>query len=68
MSEEFARQWSMLKMIPKYPYTIDSVTIRERLEGEGLGVISLRTIQRNLEKLSQSFPLEVVNPKERPNE
>jgi hypothetical protein len=66
MSEEFARQWAMLKMIPRHPRSIDSVTIRERLEGEGLGEISLRTIQRNLEKLSQSFPLGVVNPKERP--
>ena len=68
MSETFARQWAMLKMIPKYPRTIDSVTIRDQLRGEGIDAPSLRTIQRDLEMLSQSFPLDVVNPKERPNQ
>jgi hypothetical protein len=66
MSEAFARQWAMLKMIPRYSQSIDSLTIRNQLRGEGIDAPSLRTIQRDLEMLSQSFPLEVVDPEERP--
>ena len=68
MSETFTRQWAMLKMIPRYPRSIDSVRIRDQLRGEGIAASSLRTIQRNLETLSQSFPLEVANPEQRPNQ
>ena len=56
----------MLKMIPNHPRTIDSVTIRKRLRDEGLGTTNLRTIQRDLEMLSQSFPLGTVDPGKRP--
>ena len=66
MSETFARQWAMLKMIPKHPRTIDSVSIRERLRDHGLGATNLRTIQRDLEMLSQSFPIAMVDPGKRP--
>jgi hypothetical protein len=66
MSETFARQWAMLKMIPKHPRTIDSVTIRDQLRDQGLGTTSLRTIQRDLEMLSLSFPLGIVDHDKRP--
>src|SRR5450759_3614014 len=66
MSETFARQWAMLKMIPRYPQSIDSVTIRERLESQGLRAPSLQTVQRDLQMLSESFPLDMVDPDKRP--
>lgn len=66
MSETFVRQWAMLRMIPKYPRTIGSVTIRDRLRDLGHGETSLRTIQRDLELLSQEFPLTMVDPDKRP--
>ena len=66
MSETFARQWAMLKMIPKHPRTIDSVILRDRLRDQGLGTTSLRTIQRDLEMLSLSFPLGIIDPGKRP--
>ena len=68
MSETFTRQWAMLKMIPRYPRSIDSVTIRARLRDQGLGATDLRTIQRDLAMLSQSFPLDVIDPDKRPNQ
>lgn len=66
MSETFARQWAILKMIPKYPRTTNSEVIQTRLRNEGLEAPHVRTIQRDLEMLSQSFPLAMVNPKKRP--
>ena len=66
MSETFARQWAMLKMIPRHPRTIDSVGIRQRLTDLGFTAPNLRTIQRDLEMLSLSFPLEVADESKRP--
>ena len=66
MSDTFARQWAMLKMIPRHPRTIDSVGIRQRLTDLGFAAPNLRTIQRDLEMLSLSFPLEVADESKRP--
>lgn len=46
----------MLRHIPKQPQKIDVNTLRERLAEQGIDV-SVRTIQRNLNELSEVFPL-----------
>lgn len=51
------RTLAMLRHIPRYPRRIDTVSLRSLLEGMGYE-ISLRTIQRDLNKLSERFPLE----------
>ena len=66
MSETFVRQWKILKMIPRHPRTIDSLAIRGRLQEQGIGAVNLRAIQRDLEMLSQVFPLAVADPEKRP--
>lgn len=44
----------LLRMIPRYPRKIDTATIAALLERDGI-TIHRRSIQRDLEKLSQSF-------------
>ena len=46
----------LLRMIPRFPRKIDTATIATLLERDGLG-IHRRSIQRDLEKLSQSFAI-----------
>jgi predicted DNA-binding transcriptional regulator YafY len=53
------RQLLMLQMIPRLPRKIDTTTIQKNLQNypmDDLGV-DLRTIQRDLEKMSRIFPL-----------
>lgn len=50
------RQWVMLTKIPRYPRKIAAPDLKSSLEGEGY-MVDLRTIQRDLNKLSISFPL-----------
>jgi len=50
------RQWVMLTKIPRYPRKIAAPDLKSILEGEGY-MVDLRTIQRDLNKLSISFPL-----------
>ena len=50
------RQWTMLRLIPSYPGKVDTGTLCRKLEDEGFPV-SVRTIQRDLRKLSKVFPL-----------
>lgn len=50
------RHLLMLRMIPRYPRKIDTATIEQRLLQQGI-VIHRRSIQRDLEMLSQLFPL-----------
>lgn len=45
-----------MRMIPRYPNKIDTATIASLLERDGM-TIHLRSIQRDLEKLSQSFEI-----------
>jgi predicted DNA-binding transcriptional regulator YafY len=50
------RQWLTLRMIPRHPRKIDTATIEDRLKSQGFNV-HRRTIQRDLESFSETFPL-----------
>lgn len=50
------RQWFMLTYIPRFPKKIGTADIKKALEGEGYD-IDVRSIQRDLIKLSAIFPL-----------
>ena len=50
------RQWLMLSKIPRYPRSISAPALKSILEDEGYK-IDIRTIQRDLLKLSSPFPL-----------
>lgn len=50
------RHWAMLRLIPRHPRRIDSGRIRDELERQGY-TITLRSIQRDLNKLSAVLPL-----------
>lgn len=56
MNDALLRQWVMLRHIPRHPRKIDTVTLQEKLDKASY-VIDLRTIQRDLNKLSSIFPL-----------
>ena len=47
----------MLRAIPRHPKRIDAPTIHARLAGNGM-VVSLRTVQRDLNSLASAFPLD----------
>lgn len=50
------RQWAMLRLIPRYPRKIDTAALKHGLETLGYE-INVRTIQRDLNKLSIVLPL-----------
>lgn len=50
------RQWHMLRLVPRYPHKITVKGIRRALEDEGFEITE-RSIQRDLNELSDSFPL-----------
>ena len=50
------RHWAMLRMIPRHPRRIDTGRIRDGLERLGYS-ITLRSIQRDLNKLAAVLPL-----------
>ena len=50
------RQWHMLRLMPRYPQKITVQDVRRHLEGEGFEITE-RSIQRDLNELSSSFPL-----------
>jgi len=54
--ETLYRQWVMLSRIPRYPRKITVPELKNILEGEGY-TVNTRTVQRDLNKLSTSFPL-----------
>jgi predicted DNA-binding transcriptional regulator YafY len=54
------RQWHMLRLVPRYPQKITVQDIRHSLEGEGFEITE-RSIQRDLNDLSNSFPLSCDN-------
>jgi predicted DNA-binding transcriptional regulator YafY len=56
MNDTLLRHWRMLREVPRYPRRIDTATLRERLVNAGYDT-TLRTIQRDLIKLSASLPL-----------
>ncbi|KPQ01691.1 MAG: putative transcriptional regulator [Marinobacter sp. HL-58] len=64
MSNTAVRYLTMLRMVPRFPKTITTTELAERLDGHGFEV-TMRSIQRDLEKLSADFPL-LVDESTRP--
>ena len=58
MSETLVRQWEMLRLIPRAPRKIATSRIEEILSENGFAV-NRRTVQRDLQYLSATFPLTV---------
>lgn len=58
MSDTAVRYLTMLRLVPRYPNTITTSKLSEFLEDRDFSV-SVRSIQRDLEKLSAYFPLTV---------
>lgn len=54
--ETLLRQWAMLRLIPRHPRRIDSGRLQSELKELGYDM-TLRTIQRDLNKLSAVLPL-----------
>lgn len=54
------RQWQTLRLIPRYPRKITGRDLTLRLAGAGFEVTK-RTVERDLQSLSASFPLVVDN-------
>lgn len=54
--DAIARQWVMLRQIPRYPQTVTASGLKDRLEAEG-HAITKRTVERDLQTLSAYFPL-----------
>lgn len=57
MNDTLMRQWMMLRAMPRHPRRIDAPTIHAMLGDWGISV-SLRTIQRDLNALAETFPLD----------
>ncbi|MBU0498777.1 MAG: WYL domain-containing protein [Gammaproteobacteria bacterium] len=56
MNDTLLRHWTMLRYVPQHPRKIASAELQQRLAAAG-HEISLRSIQRDLNNLSKSFPL-----------
>lgn len=56
MSNTAVRYLTMLRMVPRHPKSITTPELASRLEEQGYAV-TMRSIQRDLEKLSADFPL-----------
>lgn len=56
MADAMLRQWAMLKLIPKSPRKTEVSRLKAQLADMGY-FTDLRTIQRDLNKLSEIFPL-----------
>lgn len=64
MSSTAIRYLTMLRLVPRHPRSITTTELAERLEKYGYPV-TIRSIQRDLEKLSADFPL-IVDESARP--
>lgn len=64
MSNTAVRYLTMLRMVPRYPKAITTTELASRLDEQGFSV-TMRSIQRDLEKLSTDFPL-LVDETSRP--
>ncbi len=62
MNDTLLRHWAMLQHIPRHPKKIDSVTLQNKLEAAGYDT-TLRSVQRDLVKLSLALPLISDNAK-----
>lgn len=58
------RQWHMLRLIPRYPAKVTAKQIKGRLASADFEVTE-RTIQRDLQELSEVFPL-IADEREKP--
>ncbi len=56
MNEASIRQWAILKLLPRSPDMLSTGQILDRLGPQGIAT-SVRTVQRELNSLSISFPL-----------
>ncbi|WP_415900546.1 helix-turn-helix transcriptional regulator [Neptuniibacter sp. QD48_11] len=56
MSDTLVRQLEMLRCLPHWPGKTNTATLQEKLSSSGFEV-SVRTIQRDLQKLSRFFPI-----------
>lgn len=56
MNDTLLRHWCMLRDVPRYPHKISTADLKDRLAAAGFET-SLRTIQRDLIKLSATLPL-----------
>lgn len=63
-ADTLLRQWHMLRQVPRYPQKVEVSDLRARLAAAGFEVTP-RTIQRDLNELSLTFPL-VSDERERP--
>jgi predicted DNA-binding transcriptional regulator YafY len=57
MNDTLMRQWAMLRAIPRPPRRIGAPALHARLADLGMKV-TLRTVQRDLNALAKTFPLE----------
>lgn len=57
MNDTLMRQWAMLRAIPRHPRRVDAPTLHARLSDLGM-VVTLRTVQRDLNALATTFPLD----------
>jgi predicted DNA-binding transcriptional regulator YafY len=62
MTDTLLRQWAMLRFIPRLPRKVDTTNLQYELAKAGHD-INLRTIQRDLNKLSEVLPLVADNAK-----
>lgn len=62
--EAIARQWAMLRQIPRQPHAVTAATLKIRLHNEGYPVAK-RTVERDLQTLSGYFPI-VCEESEKP--
>ena len=56
--DTFVRYFHILSLLKPYPRRISISAIKDALQGVGAGNRGLRTIQRDLEKLSAHFPID----------
>jgi len=56
MSDTLIRHLEMLRLLPHWPGKTDTTLLQEKLAASGFDV-SVRTIQRDLQKLSRFFPI-----------
>ena len=54
--ETLLRQWDMLRLIPRFPAKISAAVLTDRLREMGYA-LTKRTVERDLNALSASFPL-----------
>lgn len=64
MSSTAIRYLAMLRMLPRYPKSITTAELAQRLDEQGFP-LTMRSVQRDLEKLSAEFPL-IVDEGSRP--